>query len=725
MRKSKILKCLSYIAIPILVLILLVATFYEIGKEAIKGDNYNSDYFQTDDFLNNYMYILSEGANDLIYNNATYNSVKDGENTIRYYKYFSEYVYNDIKDYLFLIQYKNLAITNVELTENTNTIDEIKNYINSQEGQKANILNGNIQSNSELIKNKSLQYFDRFNFKYYTVNVDNTTQNVSEDEIDVELTEVPEDTYYTEDTGEIIIDSSENKTSNEVREYHETSIADFQIYTTYKEEIIERTENIIAEQIIDKIAPYESTFIYVMPISAVLLALILIYLIIAIGHSKGKEEIDLNDLDKIPLEIVYIISFLIVGLILCIPIANIEYNHTNLNLFISLFLLAYFVSYIFCMATAITTIKRIKAKVLLKSTITGKIFKWCINLCKTIFRKTKEAYHGITNNWNRLGKLLLIIFGYIMISIVLIALFYVLGIIISMGIGIYLIYKFNIRLNCYQNIEKHLKAIYEGDHLSKLNPDDFTEEFQEIVKYINDVSSGFENAIQEGIKSERLKTELITNVSHDIKTPLTSIINYVDLLKKENIENEKAKEYIEILDGKSQRLKKLIEDLVEASKASSGNVKLNIEKINISELVKQTTGEFEDKFKDKNLDIITSFPEDIVYINADNRYMYRIIENLFSNISKYALENSRVYIDVKTKGNKVKIYIKNISKEKLNISADELMQRFVRGDKSRTTEGSGLGISISKSLTEIQNGKFELQVDGDLFKVELEFDIVY
>ena len=218
-----------------------------------------------------------------------------------------------------------------------------------------------------------------------------------------------------------------------------------------------------------------------------------------------------------------------------------------------------------------------------------------------------------------------------------------------------------------------------------------------------------------------MKTELITNVSHDIKTPLTSIINYVDLLKTENIKNEKAKEYIEILEGKSQRLKKLIEDLVEVSKASSGNLKLNIEKINLVELIKQTTGEFEDKFKEKNLIIETNMLDNNIYINADNRYMYRVIENIFSNISKYALEGSRVYIDVNKNKDQAKIEIKNISKEKLNISADELMQRFVRGDKSRTTEGSGLGLSISKSLVELQNGKFNIIIDGDLFKVEIVF----
>ena len=253
--------------------------------------------------------------------------------------------------------------------------------------------------------------------------------------------------------------------------------------------------------------------------------------------------------------------------------------------------------------------------------------------------------------------------------------------------------------------------------------------------YVNDIASGFSNAISESLKSERLKTELITNVSHDIKTPLTSIINYVDLLKKENIQNEKVKEYIDILDKKSQRLKKLTEDLVEASKVSSGNVKLNLEDINLKELFNQTIGEFKDRFEEKSLKIETTVPEKDIKIRADSRYLYRIIENLFSNITKYAQENSRVYIDIEEKekienknenGQKenrryVNISIKNISKEKLNISSDELMQRFVRGDKSRYTEGSGLGLSIAKSLTELQGGKFDITIDGDLFKVEIEW----
>ena len=284
-----------------------------------------------------------------------------------------------------------------------------------------------------------------------------------------------------------------------------------------------------------------------------------------------------------------------------------------------------------------------------------------------------------------------------------------------------MVYAILVKVNDFNKIKQALKGIYNGQTNIELNTNEFKGELKETSIYINDIQNGFSNAINESIKSERMKTELITNVSHDIKTPLTSIINYVDLLKTENIKNEKAKEYIEILEGKSQRLKKLIEDLVEVSKASSGNLKLNIEKINLVELIKQTTGEFEDKFKEKNLIIETNMLDNNIYINADNRYMYRVIENIFSNISKYALEGSRVYIDVNKNKDQAKIEIKNISKEKLNISADELMQRFVRGDKSRTTEGSGLGLSISKSLVELQNGKFNIIIDGDLFKVEIVF----
>lgn len=280
------------------------------------------------------------------------------------------------------------------------------------------------------------------------------------------------------------------------------------------------------------------------------------------------------------------------------------------------------------------------------------------------------------------------------------------------------------KIHSLYKIKDALHQIYEGNNDVKLNEADFSGDLIQIASDVNDIAGGFSNAIAESLKSERLKTELITNVSHDIKTPLTSIISYVDLLKQEDINNEKASEYINVLDNKSQRLKKLIEDLVEASKASSGNIKLTKENLNVAELIKQCIGEFEDRFKNNNLDIITSIPKEDICIYADSRYMFRVIENVFSNISKYALKGSRVYIDVTKDSDKINISIKNISKDKLNIAPDELMQRFVRGDKSRLTEGSGLGLSISNSLTELQGGTFKISIDGDLFKVDLSFDMI-
>ena len=239
---------------------------------------------------------------------------------------------------------------------------------------------------------------------------------------------------------------------------------------------------------------------------------------------------------------------------------------------------------------------------------------------------------------------------------------------------------------------------------------------------INNLSEGLENAIDEKFKSERMKAELITNVSHDLKTPLTSIINYVDLIKKEeSIEPEYLKDYINVLDNKSKRLKVLIEDLFEASKASSGNIELNIEKLDLNQLLRQSIGENEEKITNSKLDLKVNLLKEPVYINCDGKRMYRVFENLLINISKYSLENTRVYIDMKVDEDKVYLSFKNISAYELNFEADEIIERFRRGDLSRNTEGSGLGLSIARDLVELQGGEFDIQIDGDLFKVNLEF----
>ncbi|WP_443659539.1 histidine kinase dimerization/phospho-acceptor domain-containing protein [Clostridium algidicarnis] len=244
---------------------------------------------------------------------------------------------------------------------------------------------------------------------------------------------------------------------------------------------------------------------------------------------------------------------------------------------------------------------------------------------------------------------------------------------------------------------------------------------KELSHNINNMKSGLKDSIDSEIKSERMKTELITNVSHDLKTPLTSIITYVDLIKNEDLTKEERMDYIKVLERKSERLKILIEDLFEASKAASGEVELNIEKVDITSLLKQALAEFEEKIKESSLDFKINLPKEKLYIMVDGKKTWRILENQISNALKYSLENTRVYINIEDIDNKVVITIKNISAFEIDFNEDEILERFKRGDKSRNTEGSGLGLAISNNLTKLQGGDFRVSVDGDLFKVIIEF----
>lgn len=274
-----------------------------------------------------------------------------------------------------------------------------------------------------------------------------------------------------------------------------------------------------------------------------------------------------------------------------------------------------------------------------------------------------------------------------------------------------------------------IKLIKDGNLTHKVDEEGMHGDNLLLAQAVNSIGDSVRTAVETSMKDERLKADLITNVSHDIKTPLTSIINYVDLIKRENVQEPKIREYIEVLDQKSQRLKQLTDDLVEASKISSGNIVLQWEKINLVELLNQAIGEFSEKFEQKALYPVMSAPMDFVYIRADSRRIWRVIENLFNNIFKYALPGTRVYIDLEyPEGEEafgqVQLSVKNISAQPLKVNPAELTERFIRGDESRTTEGSGLGLSIAKNLTEVQGGKFEIVVDGDLFKVNLIFPVM-
>ncbi len=268
------------------------------------------------------------------------------------------------------------------------------------------------------------------------------------------------------------------------------------------------------------------------------------------------------------------------------------------------------------------------------------------------------------------------------------------------------------------------QRIKNGDihHKLKLIGED---NFTTLADNINNIRDGLDKAIDNQLKSERMKSELITNVSHDLKTPLTSIINYIELIKKEeDISPEYLKDYVNVLDSKSKRLKILIEDLFEASKASSGNIELNMGKIDLTQLLRQSIGEMEEKLSEANLDLKINVPEEKSYVRADGRRLYRVLENLLSNIAKYSLPNTRVYIDIIEEDNKVKLTMKNISSYELNFDSDEIMERFKRADESRNTEGSGLGLAIARDLVNLQGGVFSIDIDGDLFKSIIEFDAI-
>jgi len=342
---------------------------------------------------------------------------------------------------------------------------------------------------------------------------------------------------------------------------------------------------------------------------------------------------------------------------------------------------------------------------------------------KNSWKLTAEVYHNLNAIW----RWVLIILGITIIEffVVLfnlyegdnILLFWVAEKIILLPIALYAV------LSLYK-LKKAGEALAKGDLEYKTNTDKMLWDLKRHGENLNSIGEGMAIAVEQRLQSERMKTELITNVSHDIKTPLTSIINYARLIGDEPCDSEKHLEYAEVLVRKSEQLKRLLEDLVEISKANSGNLEVNAEKCEAGVLLTQVAGEFEQRCKEKSLELITSQPEQPLYIMADSRRIWRVFENLMNNACKYSLPNSRVYMSLEERGTEAVFVFRNTSAVALNITPQELMERFVRGEESRTTEGNGLGLSIASSLVEIQKGKMDIVIDGDLFKVIIRFPIV-
>jgi len=397
------------------------------------------------------------------------------------------------------------------------------------------------------------------------------------------------------------------------------------------------------------------------------------------------------------------------------------------------FLASIYVTYIVLYVTFLlymgSLVRRIKAKALWK----GSLYYYLLHNTKKICRKMvsfiAKVAGALVNHKSFLVRTLAPYGLYLVIN----AMFIILGhnsvvgwffaFIFDVAIAVYLYYGNKAR----EEIVEGITRICDGEVEYQIDTTHFYGENKVIAEAVNRIGEAVNKAVQISMKDERLKADLITNVSHDIKTPLTSIINYVDLLKRENIQGEKAQEYIRVLDEKSQRLKQLTLDLVEASKISSGNITLEMSDIDVKELLKQAVGEYEDKLAEKNLVLVETYPEEKMIIHADSRRMWRVMENLLVNICKYSMEGTRVYVDVEkvteNEADRVEIIIKNISAQPLNIPAQELTERFIRGDVSRSTEGSGLGLSIAQNLIVAQGGEFKIHLDGDLFKVVVRFPV--
>ncbi|MGN0985631.1 MAG: sensor histidine kinase [Candidatus Enterenecus sp.] len=431
-----------------------------------------------------------------------------------------------------------------------------------------------------------------------------------------------------------------------------------------------------------------------------------VFLCAGAGHKRDREGIYLNWFHRIPGDLM-LCAMVTAVLILCALLVelagSISYAIGNAPLawLVALTGAAVWAIAVVVMAFLITFAARCKAHTLLRNTLIWRFCAWCRRLVRSV-----------TGAIPLIWKAVAVCAAYLLFSVVFVELFGFLWVIATIVLLAYLC------LWAYQwkKIRQGTREIIGGNTDYQIDTSRMLPDLKDHADELNNLGQSIAAAVDERMRSEHFKAELITNVSHDLKTPLTSIINYVDLLKKEDIDNPRAKEYIEVLDRKSQRLKKLTEDLVEASKASTGVLTVNLDRLDLVQLADQALAEYEDRLAQKGLAVVRTLPEEPVWVEADGRHLWRVLDNLLSNCAKYALEGTRVYVEVQGYSDCAKLSVKNISREELNIPPEQLVERFVRGDESRTQEGSGLGLSIAQSLTELQHGQFQVSIDGDLFK---------
>lgn len=467
-----------------------------------------------------------------------------------------------------------------------------------------------------------------------------------------------------------------------------------------------------AAKIYNTCFPWVEAGVFIAIIAMMCFVLLMIYITLATGRNEEDDNIRLYRMDYLPTEILFIVFIIFVTSLItfCARLSNQKWEISSALILTGTLV---FVSDGVLLTLYLSFVRKIKADIFFSCSLSSLAVRTVKEGMQKqrITRRAVMIYTGGTllelffaweafakrNMWAFTGLILIVLW---------------------MGIRIF--------QNAVQR-KKILEGILEitsGKLNYQLDEREFTGDYKEMAEKINSIGEGLSNAVEENLKSERLKTELITNVSHDIKTPLTSIINYVNLIKLENVQNEKVENYVNILEKKSLRLKQLTEDLVEVSKISSGNITLDMQPINMVELIYQTGGEFNEIFENMGLTIITRLPREPVIISADGNRIWRIVQNLYNNVAKYALKDTRVYVELKVTEGEAKFSIKDISAQELDKIPQDLSERFVRGDDSRGTEGSGLGLSIAKNLTIMMGGTFEIGLDGDLFTASITFPVI-
>lgn len=461
-----------------------------------------------------------------------------------------------------------------------------------------------------------------------------------------------------------------------------------------------------------------NTLIWLTAVLFVLCLALVIFLLCAAGHKEGVEGIHLNWVDKIPLDLYLVVAILLGAGLFAL---GIDLSGASWWFMIVLIALLGAALVLLAMSVLMTLSTRFKSGAFWKNTV----IYFCLRLLLRMLKAIKAGVSYCATHPHLYWQA-----GLIFVGVSLAELFFLAAFSRSAVVVIWVIAKLIeapllvLIVISLQKLKAGGEALAEGNLNASVDLKHMYGVLRSHGENLNSIAQGMQKAVQQQLKSERFRTDLITNVSHDIKTPLTSIVNYVDLLKKEDVQPEKAKEYIAVLDRQSARLKKLTEDLVEASKASSGTLPVHLEAVDVNVLLSQVSGEYQSRFELCKLEPIVKLSSEDPQILADGKLLWRVFDNLLSNICKYAMPGTRVYFTSEVQDGRVSISFKNISNYPLDITADELLERFVRGDSSRSTEGSGLGLSIAQSLTGLQKGTFDLVVDGDLFKANLSFPLL-